>query len=100
MSFFTSGLFWFLEGVCFCLAGAALKHHLQDQGIPMRWWKWILFTGWVILFGFTIAFITTSVGENEITAALKGGVVLLPLSVIAWVGIWRLLKVGRIKVRT
>ncbi|KPK75651.1 MAG: hypothetical protein AMJ79_10485 [Phycisphaerae bacterium SM23_30] len=95
MSFFTSGLFWFLEGVCFCLAGAALKHYLEDRGIPMRWWKWMLFAGWVILLGFTIAFITTSAGENETVAALKGGIILVPISIITGAVIWRLLKAGR-----
>ena len=75
-------------------AGAALRHYLQDRGIPMRWWKWILFTGWVVLFGFTIAFITTSVGENETTAAFKGAVAFGLPTIILGVGIWRLLKVG------
>ena len=94
MDFFTSGLFWFLEGMCFCLVGVAMKYYLEDRGIPMRWWKWILFTGWVILFGFTIGFIATSAGENEMTATVKGGVVFGLRTIITGVGIWRLLKVG------
>ena len=94
MSFFTSGMFWFFEGICFCLAGVALKHYLQDRGIPMRWWKWVLFTLWVILFGFTIAFVGTSIGENETTAATLGGLVFGVASIITGVGIWRMLRVG------
>lgn len=94
MSFFTSGGFWFIEGICACLVVLGLKAHLEDRNIKTPIWKWILFLLWLGFTGFTIAFIFTSMGENEMDAALKGGIIFGLVSVISGVGLWRLLMKG------
>lgn len=97
MHFFNSGLFWFLEGICACLMVIGLKVWMEDKGIPMPFWKWILLGLWVLFFGFTIAFVGTSIGENEPTAAKIGGILFGLISVLAGFGLWRLLMLGRKK---
>ena len=73
MSFFTSGIFWFIEGVLFVVLITALRAWLKEKGAPMTWWKWFLLIAWILLAGFTAAFIGTNIGEGEYTAALRGG---------------------------
>jgi hypothetical protein len=91
MQFFSSGLFWFIEGIFACLVVIGLKITMEDKGISMPLWKWTLFVLWILLFGFTIAFVGTNIGEKEMTAAKLGGLVFGLLSVITGVGLWRLL---------
>jgi hypothetical protein len=91
MHFFNSDLFWFIEGILACLVVIGLKIAMEDRGIPMPFWKWILFVIWILLFGFTIAFIGTNIGEKEMTAAKLGGLVFGLLSLVTGVGLWRLL---------
>lgn len=95
MEFFNSHLFWFLEGILFCLLLAGFKVWAEDRHIPMPFWKWLLVIGWVVFAGFTVAFIGTSLGEREATAAAKGGILFGILTVVAGVVIWRLLMIGR-----
>jgi hypothetical protein len=99
MSFFTSGTFWFLEGILTALMVIGFKTWMEERGVPMPVWKWILFGLWVLWPGFTIAFITTSIGENETTAAVKGGIIFSLIAIISGVGLWRLLQIGRVKVK-
>jgi len=73
MRFFTSGLFWFIEGVLFIVLLTALRAWLKTKGATMTWWKWFLLVAWILLAGFTAAFIGTNIGEGEYTAALRGG---------------------------
>ncbi len=73
MSFFTSGTFWFIEGVLFIVLLTALRVWLKTKGAAMTWWKWFLLVVWIFLAGFTAAFIGTNIGEGEYTAALRGG---------------------------
>ena len=91
MKFFTSGLFWFIEGVFACLVAIGLKIWTEERSIPMPWWKWILCFIWLGLAGFTLAFIGTSLGEGESHAALMGLIVFGVATVIMGVGFWRLL---------
>lgn len=73
MSFFTSGTFWFIEGIFFVVLILALRSWLKQKGTAMTWWKWILLVIWIFMAGFTAAFIGTNLGEGETTAALRGG---------------------------
>jgi hypothetical protein len=91
MQFFTSGLFWFIEGVLACLAAAGIKVWMEDRGVPMPWWKWVLTVLWFCLAGFTVALVGTSLGEGEPRAALMGGIVFGVLTVIVGVAFWRLM---------
>lgn len=91
MHFFNSGLFWFIEGIFTCLVVIGLKIWMEDKGIPMLFWKWLLLGLWVLFFGFTIAFVTTSLGENEPAAAKVGGIVFGLISLVTGFGLWRLL---------
>ncbi len=97
MSFFTSGLFWFIEGILACMVAIGFKTWMEDRGTPMPWWKWVLFATWILLLGFTIAFIFTSAGENEMDAAVKGGIIFGIVTVITGVGLWRVINIGQAK---
>ncbi|MDP6544609.1 MAG: hypothetical protein QGH60_11505 [Phycisphaerae bacterium] len=97
MSFFTSGAFWFAEGVLVVLAMIGLKVWMDERNTPMGFWKWLLVGVWMLMSGFTIAFIGTSVGENEMVAAQKGGIVFSVICVITGVILWRLLQIGRVR---
>ena len=94
MEFFTSSFFWFMEGILFCIFLLAVGAWVGERSIPMPWWKWLALVVWIFFSGFTIAFIGTSLGENEPGAALKGGILFGLISVISGVGLWRLLKIG------
>ena len=95
MGFFNTGLFWFIEGIFACLVVIGLKTWAEDHNIPMPFWKWILFGFWILFFGFTIAFVGTSIGENEMVAATKGGIIFGIISIISGVGLWRIIKIGK-----
>ena len=97
MSFFTSGAFWFAEGVLLVLAAIGLKVWMDDRNTPMGLWKWLLVGAWILMCGFTIAFIGTSVGEDEMVAARKGGIMFSVICIIAGAVVWRLLQIGRVK---
>jgi hypothetical protein len=91
MHLFNSGMFWFIEGIFACLVVIGLKITMEDRGIPMPLWKWALFVLWILVLGFTIAFVGTNIGEKEMTAAKLGGLVFGLLSAVTGVGLWRLL---------
>jgi hypothetical protein len=95
VQFFTSGLFWFVEGVLACLAVIAIRLWTEDRRIPMPWWKWIVTALWFCLAGFTVAMVGTSLGEGESRAALMGGIIFGVLTVITGVAFWRLLGYSR-----
>ena len=95
MSFFTSGMFWFIEGIFVCLIFISFKCWAEDRGVNMAFWKWMLLGLWLMFLGFTIAFVSTSAGENEMTAATLGGIIFGLISVISAVGLWRLLGLGK-----
>ncbi|HUV12965.1 MAG TPA: hypothetical protein VMY18_04925, partial [Acidobacteriota bacterium] len=62
--------------------------------VPMPLWKWILVVGWLVLLGFSLAFIGTSWGEGETIAAVKGGALFCLFTAIVGVGFWRILGFG------
>jgi len=92
MSFFTSGTFWFIMGIIFTIVILAFKIWMEDRKTAMNWWKWLLWGIWILLAGFTIAFIFTSLGEGEPTAALKGGILFSLIAIIFGAGTWRLIN--------
>jgi hypothetical protein len=94
MRIFDSGLFWFVEGILTVVVILAVRAWAQDRGLPMPLWKWALFLTWMGLVGFTIAFVGTSFGEGEPVAATRGGLLFGLISIIAGVGLWRVLGVG------
>lgn len=96
MGFFNSGFFWFIEGILAVVVVLGLNTYLKDKGIPTPWWKWVVLAIWVLIAGITIAFVGTSIGENEMVAATKGGIIFGAISVVLGVGVWRIL-VGRKK---
>ena len=94
MQIFNSGVFWFFEGVLFCVMLVGFKYWAEDRAIPTPWWKWAAVLLWVLLAGFTIAFVGTSLGEGEPTAAVRGGLLFGFLSVLSGVAVWRVLLIG------
>lgn len=93
-SFFTSGLFWFIEGILASLVVIGLKLWMEDRGIAMPFWKWAVVACWFLGLGVTIAFVGTSLGENEARAAGLGGLIFGTIVIIAGVAVWRLLRIG------
>jgi hypothetical protein len=94
MQIFNSGSFWFVEGILFCVVVLALRAWSRERAIPLTWWKWVAFGFWVLLAGFTLAFVGTSLGEGEPTAAVRGGLMFGLVSVIAAVALWRVWMIG------
>ncbi len=92
MKFFNSGFFWMIEGIFLCFVIIGFKTWMEDRAVQLALWKWVLFIIWIFLLGFTIAFVGTSLGENEITAATKGGLLFGLITVISGAGLWRLLN--------
>ncbi len=94
MQIFNSGFFWFVEGILFCVMLIGFATWARDKSISMRWWKWGAFLLWVLFAGFTIAFVGTSFGENEASAAIRGGIFFGIVAVISGVGVWRIVMIG------
>jgi len=94
MQIFNSGFFWFAEGILFCVMVLGLRSFSLDRSIPLTWWKWVAFGVWALLTGFTIAFVGTSLGEGEPTAAIRGGLMFGFVAIIAAVVLWRVWMIG------
>ena len=94
MQIFNSGFFWFVEGILFCVTLLGLAAWARDRSVPMPWWKWAAFLVWVLFAGFTIAFVGTSLGENEASAAVRGGIFFGIIAVLSGVGLWRIVMLG------
>jgi len=60
----------------------------------MPWWKWAAFLVWILFAGFAIAFVGTSLGENEASAAVRGGLFFGIIAVLSGVGVWRIVRIG------
>ena len=97
MQFFGSGLFWLIEGMLLCAVIFAFKLWMEDRRRPMTVGKWILLGIWALLFGFTISFIGTNLGENETGAALRGGFLFGSITVASGAVLWFLFNRGRDK---
>lgn len=94
MRFFNSGLFWFVEGLLAVLAILGFRVWMEDRGVTMYWWKWILLVLWVLLAGFSVAFVGTSIGENEKIAAFRGGLLFGFVSMLSGIGLWKAIHSG------
>lgn len=93
MDFFGSGLFWILEGIFLSVTLIGLKIWFEDHQIRMNFWKWISVFIWIIAFSISLAYITTSLGENESVAALRGGIMFGVILFISGLGLWFFLRV-------
>jgi hypothetical protein len=94
MQIFNSGLFWFVEGILFMVVLLAVRAWAQDRGVPMPVWKWVLLLLWITIAGFTVAYVGTSFGEGEPVAGTRGGLLFGLITIIAGVGLWRVLQKG------
>jgi hypothetical protein len=90
MQIFNSGFFWFVEGALVVLMLLAVRAWAVDRSIRTTWWKWLALVVWMLFAGFTFAFIGTSLGENEPTAAFRGGLLFGVVLILSGVGLWRL----------
>ncbi|MCZ2096021.1 MAG: hypothetical protein LC121_07075 [Anaerolineae bacterium] len=93
--FFGSDFFWLLMGVILVLVAMAFKAFAEDQGWRLTWWKWLLAILWYGLVSLSFFTYGTLAGENEGSAGLKLMVLMLFISLILGVGLWRLLSTGR-----
>ena len=89
MQIFNSGIFWFFEGILFCLALVGFRVWAEDRGVVLSLWKWALAISWVLFTGFAIAFVGTGLGETELTAAYMGALLFGFVSIVSGVGLWR-----------
>ena len=94
MPIFNSGFFWFAEGILCCIVVLGIWAWALDRAIPIPWWKWLAVGMWALFTGFTIAFVGTSLGEGEPTAAVQGGIMFGIVAVLSGVGVWRLWMIG------
>jgi len=94
MQIFNSGFFWFVEGILFCIVVLGIRTWSLDRSIPMLWWKWPVLGAWGLFTGFAVAFVGTSLGEGEPTAAVHGGIMFGIVAVLSGVGVWRLWMIG------
>ena len=94
MPIFNSGFFWFVEGILCCIVVLGIRAWALDRAIAMPWWKWLAVGMWALFTGFTIAFVGTSLGEGEPTAAVQGGIMVGIVAVVSGVGVWRLWLIG------
>lgn len=94
MQIFDGGAFWFVEGILFCVVVLGVNIWARERAIRMLWWKWTAFVVWLLFAGFTIAFVGTSFGENEASAAVRGGIFFGIIAVLSGVGVWRIVMIG------
>ena len=94
MQIFNSGFFWFVEGVLLVVMILGFRAWAEDRGLSMPLWKWALFLLWILMVGFTAAFMGTSFGEGESTAATRGGLLFGLITVISGAAVWRILMRG------
>ena len=64
-SSFFKPVFWTVMGLLYALIIAGAPIWMQDMGIQMSWWKWILATAWYALLSFTCAGSFTLLAEKE-----------------------------------
>ncbi len=96
MEFFNGGMFWFIEGILFTLIIISVNIWAKDKNITITSWKWLLLILWIVLLGFSIAFVTTSYGEGEPTAGFRGGMLFGLITIISGVGLWRVILMGKV----
>jgi len=97
MQVFNSGLFWFIEGILAVLIILGFRAWALDRGIRLSAIRWILVVLWLGLAGFCFAFVGTSLGEGEPTAATRGGLLFGLITIFAGVGLWRFLLAGAVE---
>ena len=92
--FFGSDFFWLVMGVILVLVGAAFKAFAEDQGWNLTWWKGLLALLWYGLFSMSFYTYGTLAGEDEASAGLQIMLLMLFVSLILGVGLWRLMLLG------
>ena len=84
--------FWLILGAgiaLMCVYGPRLARK------PLKWWDWAWFAAAVLLFLVTFSFVIVSIEENEINAAVRGGVVFgLPTLILIVPLVRRWVKLG------
>jgi hypothetical protein len=60
----------------------------------MPWWKWLLLGLWILFVAFTLGWIGTNLGENELKAAGVGGIIFGLITVVLGAGLWRVIVRG------
>jgi len=94
MTFFNSGLFWFIEGVLTCLSVVGFKLWMDDRGVKLCWWKWALTVLWTGFTAFVIAFVGVNIGDGEPQAARLGALIFGVLAMVSGAVLWRLLNLN------
>ncbi len=92
---FNSGLFFFVEGILFVFAVYGFRIWMEDRGVVMTWWKWVLTICWLAVLCVTVAFVGTAIGELEYEAASKSAMIFGLTVIVTGVVLWRILNHGR-----
>lgn len=89
---FDGGFFWMIMGALFVLLGIGAPIWAKDLGFVMTKVKWTISIIWYLFLLLTIAAPLTALAENEAQAAFRMGLVLLVITVVTGVGLFRYLK--------
>ncbi len=89
MNIFNHEIIWLFIGILLVIILMAVKAWSEDRGRPVRLWQYPVITLWLIFFGLGCAFVGTSIGEGEKTAALLGGLLFAFLALVSATVIYR-----------
>lgn len=92
--FFDGNIFWFLMGLMAVLIGFGFNEFAKARGWVLTWWKWLLTIVWYTIFMMGFYAWGTLIGENESSAGFRLFLMILFISVILAVGLWRLLAIN------
>jgi hypothetical protein len=84
-------LFWLFMGLNYALIIVGARIWVQDLGLQMTWWKWVLSTLWYIGLSVGLAGGFTLLGEREPKAGYYFLGLVIIIALIAGIGIGLLL---------
>jgi hypothetical protein len=84
-------LFWIVMGLNYLVVLASANSWIEDVGIAMTWWKWLLAILWYGFLNFCFAGGFTLIGEKEPRAGFYFLGFSLLLTIILGLGLWGLI---------
>ncbi|MDR1322434.1 MAG: hypothetical protein LBK56_13615 [Gracilibacteraceae bacterium] len=74
---------------CMVLAICCLFLYVRKNKIKFAWWKWALSIIWLLYTDISVAFLSTTIGENELGATLRGGGAFVAIAVVTGIVLFR-----------
>ena len=88
-------VFWLSMGALVVFFFSGLRYWLNDCGITMTWWKWLLLSCWLFLLAISLAAAMTLMGEGESIAGRRFLMFFGIILIITAIVLWQLLKKKR-----